>query len=61
MIPWLIALILKPFIGIVILAVLWFGAKGVAWCLFRIIPDCSVKRYLFRGWHSPTNGTGLVK
>lgn len=62
MIPWLIALILKPYIGITILAVLWFGARFIAWCLFRIFPECALKSYLFRGWHGrpTTRRTGLV-
>lgn len=47
---WHWALLLKPFVGIAFLAVLYFGARAVAWLLYAITPDCRLKRYLFLGY-----------
>lgn len=61
---WLLALVLKPIFGIMLLALMWYGSHAVAWVIDKITPDCRLKRYLFLGWNSDrpaTNGTGLVK
>ena len=47
---WLLALILKPIVGIVILAVLYYLPRFLAWPIYKLTPDCRLKRYLFRGW-----------
>lgn len=45
---WTWGLLLKPLIGIVIVAGLVFGAKAVAWVIYKLMPDCKLKRELFR-------------
>jgi hypothetical protein len=47
---WFLGLALKPFIGIAVLAVLYFGARYVATALHWLMPNGRVKEYLFRGW-----------
>lgn len=54
---WLFGLVLKPFIGITILAVLYFGARWIAWLLWWVIPRGRVKDYLFRGWRGHARST----
>lgn len=47
---WSWALLLKPFIGIAIMAGLYFGARSIAWLLYHLTPDCRFKRWLFLDW-----------
>lgn len=60
--PWLLALLLKPFIGIATIAVLFYGSRLVACCIHLITPDCKAKSYLFCGWRGDTarNPSGLA-
>lgn len=44
------ALLLKPFIGIVYVALLLGAARLLAELLWRVLPDSRVKRVLFDGW-----------
>lgn len=43
-------LLLKPFVGLAILAFLYFSARGLAWLIYVLLPDSRAKRYLFQGW-----------
>lgn len=42
--------LLRPFIGIAYLALLFFGAKFIAMGIYRVFPSGKVKDYLFLGW-----------
>lgn len=53
---WSWALLLKPVIGVAILAVMYFGAKYGAWVLYHLTPNCRFKRWLFRDWESERAG-----
>ena len=44
------ALLLKPFIGIAILAVMYFGSHWIAAVIRWLMPNGRVKDYLFDGW-----------
>ena len=47
--------LLRPFIGIAYLALLFFGAKFIAMGVYWAFPSGKVKDYLFLGWkgHRP--------
>jgi hypothetical protein len=45
---WLLGLVVKPFIGIAFLLGLVVAARLVAWLLYWLIPDCKLKRELYR-------------
>lgn len=47
---WLIGLLVKPVLGLVMMAALLFTVRFVAIVIYRITPDCRLKRYLFDGW-----------
>lgn len=47
---WLWALLLKPIVGLAVVALLLYGARTVALVLHAILPDGALKRELFRGW-----------
>ena len=49
---WGWALLLKPLIGIAILALMYFGARYGAWLLYHLMPNCRTKRWLFSDWES---------
>ena len=49
---WGWALLLKPLIGIAILALMYFGARYGAWLLYHLMPNCRAKRWLFSDWES---------
>lgn len=63
MLVWLAGLVLKPYIGIAVIAILWFGSHFIAAVIYRITPDCALKRYLFLGWNgsTPSGRAALVK
>lgn len=46
--PWGWALLLKPVIGLVMIVVIFGGARLLAWLLWYVIPDGKIKRELFR-------------
>lgn len=46
---WMVALLLKPIAGLLVWALLLYGARTVALVLHALIPDCAAKRYLFLG------------
>lgn len=47
---WL-AFVLKPFLGIAWLAILWYVPHFIAWLLRFVIPDGRFKELLFDGWN----------
>lgn len=46
------ALLLKPFLAILLFAFLYFSARGLAWVIGKLLPDSRIKRILF----DPTSG-----
>ena len=47
---WWVALLVKPFIGTAILAGMYYLPRFIAWPIYKLTPDCRLKRWLFLGW-----------
>lgn len=56
-----IALLAKPFLGIAYVALLLVSTKLIATLLFVLLPDCRLKRALFRGWDGYGSGRSAKK
>lgn len=52
------ALLLKPFIGIVILAAMFYLPRYPAMLIRWLMPDCRLKRWLFEDWDSGDAASG---
>ena len=47
---WLLALVLKPIVGIAILAAMYFLPRYLAWLIWWMLPAGRFRDALFEGW-----------
>jgi hypothetical protein len=44
---WAWGLALKPVVGVLIFLAVFGSAKVISWCIYRLMPDSRLRRYLF--------------